>query len=100
MHGLMQGSYIPDDEALDLRLLTRTRNDYQKEQTRKKNQIHSILQTANIKLTSYLTDIFGKTGRAYINLLLNGEYITLEKIEKLRHKKINASAQQLFIRNV
>lgn len=96
MHGLVQGSYVPDEETMALRLLTRTRNNYQKEQTRKKNQIHNVLQTANIKLTSYLTDIFGKTGRAYIDLLLNGECITLEKVEELRHKTIHASAQQLI----
>lgn len=96
LHGLVQGSYVPDEETMALRLLTRTRNNYQKEQARKKNQIHNVLQTANIKLTSYLTDIFGKTGRAYIDLLLNGECITLEKVEELRHKTIHASAQQLI----
>ena len=29
-----------------------------------KNEIHNLLQRANIKLTSYLSDIFSKTGNA------------------------------------
>lgn len=95
MHGLVQGSYVPDEETTELRLLTRTRENYQRELTRKKNQIHNILQTANIKLTSYLSDIFGYSGRTYIDLLLDGEVITLEKVEELRHGKIIATAQQL-----
>lgn len=96
MHGLVRGSYIPDEETQELRLVKRTQLNYQKDITRKKNQIHNILQTANIKLTTYLSDIFGATGRLYIQLLLDGEAITLEKVESLRHSKIKASAQQLF----
>ena len=33
-----------------------------KRQTQIKNEIHNLLQRANIKLTSYLSDIFSKTG--------------------------------------
>jgi len=96
MHGLVRGSYVPDEETMDLRLLTRTRDNYKKEMTRHKNQIHNILQTANIKLTTYLKDIFGITGRKLIDLLIDGEVITLEKVHELRHSKVKASDEQLL----
>jgi len=96
MHGLVRGSYVPDEQTQELRLLTRSRYNFQQEVTRKKNQIHNILQTANIKLTTYLTDIYGATGRSFMNLLLDGEVITLEKVTELRHGRVKASAQQLL----
>ncbi|GAC44338.1 transposase and inactivated derivative, partial [Paenibacillus popilliae ATCC 14706] len=37
-----------------------------------KNRIHKILQDGNIKLTTYLSDVFGVSGRALLASVMNG----------------------------
>ena len=72
--GLIEPSYIPSPEVVQLRSLTRRMRSYKQRQTQVKNEIHNLLQRANIrKLTSYLSDIFSKTGQALLKLLINGE---------------------------
>ena len=62
--GLIEPSYFPSSEVMQLRLLTRRLRSYKQRQTQVKNEIHNLLQRANIKLTSCLSDIFSKTGHA------------------------------------
>ncbi|KXA58795.1 hypothetical protein HMPREF3228_01674 [Streptococcus mitis] len=38
---------------------------YKQRQTQIKNEIHNLLQRANIKLTSYLSDFFLKQGKHF-----------------------------------
>lgn len=71
--GLIAPSYIPSPEVMQLRLLTRRRRSYKQRQTQVKNEMHNLLQRANIKLTSYLSDIFSKTGQALLTLFINGQ---------------------------
>lgn len=78
--GLIQASYLPDEEVLNLRYMTRRRQSYTQKMTQIKNEIHNILQRSNIKLTSYLSDIFSKTGQALLKLFFTGEPITIERI--------------------
>ena len=64
--GLIEPSYIPAPEVVQLHLLTRRMRSYKYCQTQVKNEIHNLLQRANIKLTSYLSDIFSKTGQGLL----------------------------------
>ncbi len=52
---------FPKDDW-ELRMLTRTREGLVKTRTDYKNKIHRDLASANIKLASVVTDIFGKSG--------------------------------------
>ena len=78
--GLIEPSYIPAPEVVQLRLLTRRMRSYKQRQTQVKNEIHNLLQRANIKLTSYLSDVFSKTGQALLKLFINGETIDVESV--------------------
>ena len=78
--GLIEPSYIPAPEVVQLRLLTRRLRSYKQRQTQVKNEIHNLLQRANIKLTSCLSDIFSKTGHALLKLFINGETIDVESV--------------------
>ena len=78
--GLIEPSYIPAPEVVQLRLLTRRMRSYKQRQTQVKNEVHNLLQRANIKLTSYLSDIFSKTGQALLKLFINGETIDVESV--------------------
>ncbi|MCM3170577.1 hypothetical protein M3617_28305, partial [Peribacillus frigoritolerans] len=50
--------------------------------TSEQNRIHKILQDANIKLTSVLSDIFGLSGRRILEAILNGEKIETDGLRK------------------
>ena len=78
--GLIEPSYIPAPEVVQLRLLIRRMRSYKQRQTQVKNEIHNLLQRANIKLTSCLSDIFSKTGHALLKLFINGETIDVESV--------------------
>ena len=93
--GLVNASYVPDKETQELRYLTRQRSSVKQEKTKRVNEIHNILQRANIKLTSYLSNIFGKTGKALLTLFINGEKITEEVVAREIHGKVKASIAEL-----
>ena len=78
--GLIEPSYIPAPEVVQLRLLIRRMRSYKQRQTQVKNEINNLLQRANIKLTSCLSDIFSKTGHALLKLFINGETIDVESV--------------------
>ena len=93
--GLIEPSYIPTPEVVQLRLLTRRMRSYKQRQTQVKNEIHNLLQRANIKLTSYLSDIFSKTGQSLLKLFINGESINVESVIPCIQKRVKASPEEL-----
>jgi hypothetical protein len=48
--------------------------------TAEKNRIQKILQDANLKLTTYISDIFGVSGRALIESVINGEILEADDV--------------------
>jgi transposase len=70
--GLLRGSFVPPAAMRDLRDLTRLRKTLIRERGHHVNRIAKILELANIKLGSVVTDIMGKTGRAILQALSAG----------------------------
>lgn len=75
--GLINKSYVPHQQVRDLRDLTRYRKKIKHELNREINRIHKILEDCNIKISSYLTDIFGVVGRKILIKIINEEKITM-----------------------
>jgi transposase len=71
--GLLKGSFIPPRKIRELRDLFRYKTKLIHQRTQEKNRILKILEDANIKLSSVLTDVFGATGTEIINAILDGE---------------------------
>lgn len=71
--GLLRGSFVPPREVRQLRDLTRHRAQLAAEHTRVANRIHKLLEDANVKLGAVASDILGKSGRAMLRALLDGE---------------------------
>lgn len=94
--GLIEGSFVPSAEVRDLRDLTRYRKKLVYQATAEKNRIHRILQDANIKLTSFMSDIFGVSGRLLLERLVNGEVITLEFLQEEMKGPLKHKADQLL----
>jgi len=71
-HGLIRASFVPEGDVQDLRDLTRTRKQYTRQRGSAVQRIDKVLQTANIKLTSVLSDIMGVSGRAILDAIVSG----------------------------
>lgn len=72
-HGLLRRSFVPERRIEELRELTRTRKQTVREITRHAQRIDKILQGANIKLRSVLSQVLGKSGRAILRAMIDGE---------------------------
>ncbi|MFI5297148.1 MAG: IS110 family transposase [Polyangiales bacterium] len=72
-HGLIRSSFVPPAPVQELRALTRTRKQLMRERTSHVQRIDKILQDANLKLGSVLTDIMGQSGRGILAALIDGE---------------------------
>jgi transposase len=71
--GLLGRSFVPAVEQRDLRDLTRYRTRLTEERTAAANRLHKILEDANIKLTSVVSDIQGVSAQAMLQALIGGE---------------------------
>lgn len=83
--GLLQGSFIPSEEFRELRELTRYRRSIIQEINSQKNRVEKYLQSNGFKLSTFLSDIFGVSGRAIIDYLA-------------QHGRINADKVQAFVK--
>jgi transposase len=71
--GLLERSFIPVVEQRDLRDLTRYRTRLMQEKSGAANRLHKVLEDANIKLTSVLSDIQGVSARLMLEALMAEE---------------------------
>lgn len=72
LSGLLKSSFVPDADMRFLRTLFRHRKKLINQRSRAKNRLQNILEDANIKLSSVVSDVFSKTGLAIIEDLING----------------------------
>jgi transposase len=70
---LLRASFVPERPQRELRDLTRYRSSLSGERARLVNRIHKVLEDTNLKLTAVITDITGKSGRAIVEAMLQGE---------------------------
>jgi transposase len=91
MNGLVRPSFLPDEAQEDLRLLTRHRKKRVGDQTSCRNRIIKLLETAGFKLSRVCSDVFGKTGRAIVAALAEGDKSAAEMADlavgTLRNKR-------------
>jgi transposase len=72
-HGLLEASFVPPGEIRELRDLCRMRTTLVRECVQVGNRLRKVLEDANIKLDSVASDALGKSGRAMIAALIEGE---------------------------
>lgn len=72
-HGLIRPSFVPEAPTQELRALLRTRKQLVREQASHVQRLQKTLEDANLKLGSVLTQIMGKSGRAILEALVDGE---------------------------
>ena len=72
-HGLIRPSFIPPPPIGALRDLTRTRVTLIQSRAQAKNRVINVLEETNIKLTSVVSELFGRSGRRMLAAFLAGE---------------------------
>jgi len=72
-HGLIRASFVPPEPIQELRDLTRTRKQLSREIVQHVQRIQAVLEEANVKLSSVITDILGPSGRRILKALIAGE---------------------------
>jgi transposase len=71
---MLRPSFVPPPEIRELRDLTRYRADLLAVRTAEKNRVEKLLEDAQIKLGSVVSDVFGVSGREMLAALIDGEH--------------------------
>jgi len=73
VHGLIRSSFVPPVAIQELRDLTRSRKQLVRETAQHNQRIQKTLEDANLKVGSVLADILGKSGRAILQAIVDGQ---------------------------
>jgi transposase len=72
-HNHVRASYIPPEPVRQLRDLTRRRIQLTQDASRERNRVQKLLEQANVKIASVLSDVFGVSGQSMLLALLAGQ---------------------------
>jgi transposase len=93
-HGLVQASFIPPRDIRELRDLTRRRRKLLENGTEERNRIQKVLEDANVKIGNVLTDIFGMSGQAMLEALLENK-LSAEQMANLAQRRLRPKIPQI-----
>lgn len=95
-HGLMRPSFVPPPPQRALRDLTRQRTHLIRERGSEVNRMQKVLEWANIKLASVVTDISGVSARAMLQAVVAGQtdVSVLAELAKGRLRSKRAELEQ------
>ena len=87
-------SFVPEPEQRLWRTVTRRKYQLTKDKIRFQNQLEALLEQAHVKLSSFVSDLLGLTGRRMLKALAEGE-TDAAVIAALADQRIRASQEQL-----
>jgi transposase len=93
-HGLIRSSFVPPAPIQELRDLTRTRKQLVREAVQHKQRIQKVLEDANVKLDSVVSDLLGASGRRMLRAMIAGEE-NPAKLAALGNEQLSASRETL-----
>jgi transposase len=85
-HGLIAKSFVPPRPIRDLRDLTRYRSKLVQTASAERNRLIRLLESANIKLASVASDVFGVSGWAMLQALVEGKQSPAEMAQLARRR--------------
>ncbi len=94
--GLLQGSFVPEQEIRDLRQYTRYRKALVRDITSQKNWIEKLLQASGFRLSSFLSDIFGTSGLAIMQQLVQVGSISERSLEHCLKGRARRKAAEIL----
>jgi transposase len=87
-------SYVPEAEQRCWRTLTRTRYQLREDRVRLQNQLENLLEEVQIKLSSVLSDLLGKSGQRILRALADGE-TDPARLAELGNWRLHANKEEL-----
>src|SRR5882724_5272909 len=93
-HGLIRASFVPPRPIQELRDLTRTRRQLVREIVQHTQRLQRVLEDANVKLGSVVSDVLGLSGRRIVRALIDGE-TDPEPLAELGHARLRCSRTEL-----
>lgn len=93
-HGLIAKSFVPPKPIRELRDLLRYRRKLVESRTAERNRLQKLLETANIKLASVASDVFGVSGMAMLKALVRGD-ATPQEMAQLAKKRLRLKLPEL-----
>jgi transposase len=85
-HGLITRSFVPPRPIRALRDLTRYRRKLSQTQASERNRLIKLLESANIKLSGLISDVFGVSGQAMLLALIEGKETPEEMARHARRR--------------
>lgn len=92
--GMLRRSFVPPQPVRDLRALTRTRARLAQDQARHQARVEKILEDALLKISVVISDLFGASGRRFLDALVAGER-SPAALAALGDPRLKATRQQL-----
>ena len=92
--GMLRRSFVPPQAVRDLRSLTRTRSRLAQDQARHQNRVEKILEDALLKISVVISDLFGPSGRRFLDALVAGER-SPAALAALGSPRLRATQQEL-----
>lgn len=93
-HGLITASMIPPTPIQELRDLTRTRRQLVREIGQHTQRVQRVLEDANVKLSSVISDTLGVSGRRIVEAIIAGEDDP-EKLAAQGSERLRCSHEEL-----
>lgn len=94
--GLLRGSFIPEKSIRILRNLTRYRKSIIQDIVSQKNRIEKFLQSAGFRLSVFLSDIFGVSGRNVMARLVQNGFITRNELDTCLKTKTRSKIDDIL----
>ena len=95
LSGLLKSSFVPPEQIRELRDLSRYKTKLTQQAAAEKNRIQRILEDANIKLSSVLSDTTGVVATKLIDGIIAGRKDLDRLIAENYHGKLKASKELL-----
>jgi transposase len=92
--GMLRRSLVPPEGTRDLRSLTRTRSRLAQDQVRHQNRVEKILEDALLKISVVISDLFGASGRRFLDALVAGQR-SPAALAALGDRRLRATPQEL-----
>ncbi|MBM4369796.1 MAG: IS110 family transposase [Deltaproteobacteria bacterium] len=93
-HGLIRGNFVPERPMAEIRDFLRTRKQFAREKVRHTQRIQKILEDANIKLDSVISNVVGTSGRRILRAIIAGT-TSKEFLASLGSSRLKASKEEL-----
>ena len=92
--GMLEGSFLPDNITASIRQYTRHRKNLYQDAKRYILRMQKAMRLMNVRLDNVIKDITGKSGKAIITAILNGER-DAKKLADLSDGRVKKSKEEI-----